>query len=145
MSTSSENKIDQSKIASLIRQWDGKLTRELMLSPGKFGLGKLPDKRQPDATTTAVCGYCSTGCGLNIHLKDGEAIGLTPVTEYPVNLGMACPKGWEALTVLDSPDRAATPYIRNKRGKLIPADWEKAITTFSDRFKSLSPLSFRAI
>ena len=28
-----------------------------------------------------VCGFCSTGCGLNIHLKDGVAIGLTPTAE----------------------------------------------------------------
>ena len=48
--------------------------------------------------------------GLNratkIHLRRGEAINLTPATEYPVNLGMACPKGWEALNVLQSDDRA---------------------------------------
>ena len=89
-------------VTDLIRQWDGKLTRELTLSPGGFGLGKVPEKRIPDDTTTLVCGYCSTGCGLNVHLKDGAAISLTPTADYPVNLGMACPKGWEALSVFES-------------------------------------------
>ena len=59
-----------------------------------------------------TCGYCSTGCGLRLHLKDNVAVGLTPETSYPVNLGMACPKGWEALRVLDDDTRATTPLIR---------------------------------
>ena len=25
-----------------------------------------------------VCGFCSTGCGLNVHLSDGQAVDLTP-------------------------------------------------------------------
>ena len=101
----------RTKANSLLRQWDGQLTRELLLTPGRFGLGKVPAKLTPDATTTMVCGYCSTGCGLKVHLLNGEAINLTPDPEYPLNLGMACPKGWEALSALDSPERATTPLV----------------------------------
>src|SRR5205085_1507716 len=115
----------------------GKLTRELLLAPGKFGLGKIPQRREVDATTTVVCGYCSTGCGLNLHLKDGEAVGLSPTTDYPVNLGMACPKGWEALTVLSADDRATTPLLRNAQGRLEPVDWDTALRAFCDRFKAI--------
>ncbi len=56
--------------------------------------------------------------------------GLTPAPDYPVNLGMACPKGWEALAVLDSPDRAVTPLLKNSAGKLQPVDWDTALRTF---------------
>lgn len=122
---------------SLLVARDGKLTRELLLSPGGFGLGQVPDKRKPDATTTMVCGYCSTGCGLNIHLRKGEALSLTPSPEYPVNLGMACPKGWEALSVLKAQDRATTPLLRNERGQLEPVNWPKALSTFVSRFKRI--------
>ena len=115
----------------------GPLTSELLLAPGEFGLGKVPRKKLPDATTTMVCGYCSTGCGLNIHLKDGEATNLTPSTDYPVNLGMACSKGWEALSVLDSPHRATTPLLRNAKGKLVPIDWDRAMQEFCERFQSI--------
>src|ERR1043165_3056606 len=87
-------------VLPVFRRRHGPLTLDLVLHPGKFGLGKLPARLYPDATTTVVCGFCSTGCGLNVHLRNGEAINLTPATEYPVNLGMACPKGWEALTPL---------------------------------------------
>ena len=45
-----------------------------------------------------VCGFCSVGCSLDVNVTDGVAVSLTPTKDYPVNLGMACPKGWEALT-----------------------------------------------
>ena len=120
-----------------LRAFDGPLTRDLLLSPGGFGLGRVPSKDKPDATTTSVCGYCSTGCSLNLHLKDGEAISLSPNTNYPVNLGMACPKGWEALTVLDAPDRATTPLLRDAGGKLQPVNWDTALKTFVARMQGI--------
>ncbi len=88
------------QLGSIVRQWDGPQTEDLVLHPGDFGLGKVPARLKPDDTTTMVCGFCSTGCGLNVHLKNGRAINLSADTHYPVNLGMACPKGWEALTPL---------------------------------------------
>ncbi len=123
--------------SSLMRAFDGPLTRDLLLSPGGFGLGQVPAKSQPDAVTTSVCGYCSTGCSLNLHLKEGEAISLSPNTNYPVNHGMACPKGWEALTVLDAPDRATTPLLRDAGGKLKPVDWNTALQTFVTRMQGI--------
>ncbi|MDZ4659703.1 MAG: nitrate reductase [Bythopirellula sp.] len=118
-------------------QRSGPLTAELLLEPGHFGLGLLPPGLQADGVTSSVCGYCSTGCNLNIHLRDKQAVGLTPATEYPVNLGMACPKGWEALTVLDSPDRATTPLLRNAAGKLEPVNWDTALGTFVERMRGI--------
>ena len=122
---------------ALIRQWDGKLTQELVLHPGDFGLGKVPARLTPDDTTDVVCGFCSTGCSLRVHLKDGQAINLSPASEYPVNLGMACPKGWEALTPLRSSDRATTPMMRNEKGELEPTDWDTALQVFVLRFKAI--------
>ena len=125
------------KLRDLVHRRDGPLTRELLLTPGKFGLGKVPAKSNPNATMDMVCGYCSTGCNLRVHFKDDQATNLTPSAEYPVNLGMACPKGWEALTVLDSPERAVEPLARDRTGKLRPVAWHDAMTTFANRFKAI--------
>jgi anaerobic selenocysteine-containing dehydrogenase len=125
------------KVDSLIRQWDGKLTQDLVQRPGDFGLGKVPARLKPDDTTDMICGFCSTGCSLRIHLKDGQAVNLSPTTDHPVNLGMACPKGWEALTPLRSPDRATTPYLRNAAGHLEAVDWDTALQVFTLRFKAI--------
>ncbi len=116
---------------------DGPLTDDLVQHPGDFGLGKVPARLKPDNTTSMVCGFCSTGCGLSVHLKNGQAINLTPDSNYPVNLGMACPKGWEALTPLSAPDRATTPLLRDESGKLLPVDWDMALQTFTLRMKAI--------
>jgi len=125
------------RIRSLLRARDGHLTRELLRSPGRFGLGQVPAKTAPDATTGMVCGYCSTGCGLTVHLRGGEAVNLSPSGAYPVNLGMACPKGWEALTVLDAPDRATVPLLRDDDGARRPVDWDTAMTVMARRFQAI--------
>lgn len=121
-----------------LREFDGPLTSDLVQKPGSFGLGNVPAKDAPDAVVSSVCGFCSTGCGLKIHLKENQAVSLTADPAYPVNLGMACPKGWEALNPLSSPDRAHVPLIRReKNGMLEPTDWDEAMTTFVSKFQNL--------
>ncbi|MEZ6098615.1 MAG: molybdopterin oxidoreductase family protein [Pirellulaceae bacterium] len=105
--------------------------------PGQFGLGQLPVTRIPDATTTMVCGYCATGCSLDIHLRDGRAVNLSPTRDYPVNLGTACPKGWESLSVLAAPDRATTPLLRMPGGERQPIGWDQALRVFCDRIRAI--------
>src|SRR5499427_6682764 len=121
----------------LLRQHDGALTQELARTPGGFGLGQVPVRLKPDATTTMVCGFCSTGCGLDVHLKGGEAVNLSPAADYPVNLGMACPKGWEALTPLGASDRATTPLLKDAGGRLRAVGWPEALEAFTSRFKAI--------
>jgi anaerobic selenocysteine-containing dehydrogenase len=122
---------------SLLRQWTGPLTRELVQRPGEFGLGNVPAKLAPETTTRATCGFCSTGCSLDVHIKDGAAVNLTPTADYPVNLGMACPKGWEALNCLSSPDRATAPLLRQPDGSMKPMTWDEAMKTFVAKFKAI--------
>lgn len=118
----------------LVRK-SGPLTRELVQAPGNFGLGKVPARLLPETTTSMVCGFCSTGCSLDVHLREGGAINLTPTTSYPVNRGMACPKGWEALAPLRADDRATTPLLRSARGKLEPVSWPAALEAFVKNFR----------
>src|SRR4030095_12993086 len=120
-----------------LRQMSGPLTTDLVQHPGEFGLGHVPARLKPDATTPMVCGFCFSCCGRNVHLREGTAINLSAASSYPVNLGMACPKGWEALTPLSAPDRATTPLLRGKGGRLVPVDWSTAIETFVARFKAI--------
>jgi assimilatory nitrate reductase catalytic subunit len=122
---------------SLLRRWDGPLTEDLVLRPGDFGLGNVPARLKPNGTATTVCGFCSTGCGLKVHLRNGEAINLSAEDQYPVNLGMACPKGWEALTPLSAPDRATRPLRRNGNRDFQPVTWDEALRIFVEQFKSI--------
>jgi assimilatory nitrate reductase catalytic subunit len=115
----------------------GRQGDDLARRPGGFGLGQVPSRLAPDAVAPMVCGYCSVGCSLDVHLRDGRAVNLTPTTEYPVNLGMACPKGWEALAPLAAPDRATTPLLRDDRGQLQAVGWDVALDAFVTRTRAV--------
>lgn len=116
---------------------DGPLTEQLARVPGGFGLGQVPADRAPDRVARMICGYCSTGCSLDVHLRDGTAVNVTPTADHPVNLGMACPKGWEGLTPMEAPDRATTPLLRGTDGRMHVVDWATAAATFAERMKAI--------
>jgi assimilatory nitrate reductase catalytic subunit len=97
----------------------------------------VPARLAPDRTVTTVCGFCSTGCSLDVHVQGGRAVNITPTVDYPVNLGMACPKGWEALTPLRADDRATMPLLRDRRGALRPVSWPEAEAAFVERFGAI--------
>ena len=120
-----------------LRCHDGVLTERLLQAPAAFGLGRVPHSVKPDATVDSVCGYCATGCSLKVHLNEGSAVNLSANSAYPVNLGMACPKGWEALAPLSASDRATTPLLRGADGKLSAVSWHEAMDAFTGRFKSI--------
>lgn len=123
----------------LLHARTGPMTSELVLRPGDFGLGRVPTRLAPVATAKSVCGFCSTGCSLKIHLNaQGEAINLTADPDHPVNLGMACPKGWEALTPLAASDRVTSPLLRNPTtGELEPVSWDRALQALVENFKGI--------
>lgn len=84
-----------------------------------------------------TCGYCSTGCNLSVELTDSGVSKVSARSDYPVNLGKACPKGFQFLGHLGASDRAAIPYIRNAQGELQPVDWDSALQVFTDNFKRI--------
>lgn len=125
-------------LSKFLKQSTGPLTADLVQEPGHFGLGKIPSRLKPQSTTTSICGYCATGCQLKLHLDEhGHAINLSPQAGYPVNLGMACPKGWQALDPLDSPDRATVPLLRDASGKKGPVGWAQALDVFTTKLKGI--------
>ncbi|MGH9189291.1 MAG: molybdopterin oxidoreductase family protein [Acidimicrobiales bacterium] len=84
-----------------------------------------------------ICGFCSVGCSLDVDTGTGGVATLKPTAGYPVNMGMACPKGWEALAPLSAPDRATTPLLRGADGEMHPVGWDEALATMTARFKAV--------
>jgi assimilatory nitrate reductase catalytic subunit len=122
---------------------DGETSRAVRVLRGRSAarLGRVPDRRRPDAVTRMVCGFCSVGCSLDVHLQRGVAVDVSPTEDYAVNLGTACPKGWESLATLRAFDRATTPLLRNPGGRLEPIDWPTAIQTFVGRIQRIQARS----
>jgi assimilatory nitrate reductase catalytic subunit len=129
--------VQPGRLARVLRRTDGPLAAELARVPGDFGLGQVPARLAPEATVRSICGFCSVGCSLEVHVRAGRAVNLTPTRGHPVNRGAACPKGWEALAPLAAADRATTPLVRDRRGRLVPVTWNTAVTAFVERVRAV--------
>ena len=99
-------------------------------STGYTSARKIPDKWVP-----TTCGYCSVGCGIEIGVKKGKAIASRPDAGHPVNRGKLCPKGLSEHYTIDAENRAKHPLLR-KSGKLVPVDWDEALTVMVEKFRA---------
>lgn len=115
-----------------LRARTGPRTEELARTRLAGGAGgQVPSRHAPDTVTSSVCGFCSTGCSLDLHVRDTIPVNVVPTPVYPVNSGSACPKGWEALTPMSSTGRATRPLLR-RGGHLEPVEWDTAFEAFCD-------------
>jgi formate dehydrogenase (coenzyme F420) alpha subunit len=85
-----------------------------------------------------TCPYCGTGCGFNLVVKDGKAVGVSPWHRNPVNDGKLCPKGNYAYEFIHSEDRLTKPLIK-KGDKFVEASWDEAYDLIVKSFKKYKP------
>jgi ferredoxin-nitrate reductase len=80
---------------------------------------------QPDRWVQSTCVLCSTGCALDIGVKDGRMVGIRGRAIDRVNKGRLGPKGLHGWMANESPDRLTHPLI--KRGdRLVSISWDEA-------------------
>jgi ferredoxin-nitrate reductase len=91
---------------------------------------------EPEQWVQSVCLLCSTGCGIDIGVRDGHMVGVRGRTSDRVNHGRLGPKGLHGWEANASADRLTTPLIR-RGGKLAEASWDEAMTVIVDRSKEL--------
>ncbi|HHW38536.1 MAG TPA: molybdopterin-dependent oxidoreductase [Bacillales bacterium] len=83
-----------------------------------------------------ICGYCGTGCGLILEVKDNQIRKVRGDKNAPVNKGQTCVKGAFAYKYVHAEDRLTTPLLR-KAGKLVEATWEEALQFIADKLSSI--------
>lgn len=88
----------------------------------------------PERWVYSTCGYCATGCGMFIGVRDGKAVAVQGNPDYPVNKGHLCIKGLYEWKILHHPQRATSPMIR-KDGVLVPATWEEALSLLVEKLQ----------
>ncbi|MFQ5580112.1 MAG: molybdopterin oxidoreductase family protein [Nitrospiria bacterium] len=76
-----------------------------------------------------TCGYCSTGCSLDVGLDDqGLAVTTRGVADSDVNRGKLCLKGIYEFEVFRSQNRGRTPLIRKSLTEpFIETDWDETL------------------
>jgi hypothetical protein len=61
---------------------------------------------------STICPYCGCGCGLYLHVENGNIIGVSPIRNHPVNKGSLCVKGWNCFEFIQHTERLKRPLIR---------------------------------
>ena len=75
---------------------------------------KILDKQIKEWKYT-TCGYCSTGCSIEVGLDgNGRAVGTRGVASADVNRGKLCIKGIFEHELFEIPGRGKTPIMRDK-------------------------------
>lgn len=84
----------------------------------------------------AVCPYCSLGCAMDLHAKDGVIIGVSPSPDSPVNRGQLCARGKFGWDHLNSNDRITTPLIKSD-GVFVNVSWDEAFDYIVDNIEAV--------
>jgi assimilatory nitrate reductase catalytic subunit len=89
----------------------------------------------PEVRTVAThCPYCALQCGTRLT-RERRGVSVRP-TDFPVNRGGLCQKGWTAPALLDVADRLRHPLLR-RDGELVPVSWETALDTIATRLHAI--------
>jgi predicted molibdopterin-dependent oxidoreductase YjgC len=99
----------------------------------------------PERTVTTICPYCGVGCQLDLEIKGGRIIRVTPSSKNSVNEGQACVKGRFGIAeFVHHPQRLTTPLIR-ENGDLVEASWEEALTSIAGKLSKYKGNQFAFI
>ncbi len=83
-----------------------------------------------------LCPYCGCGCGLYLHVEDGNIAGVSPVRHHPVNKGSLCVKGWNSFEFIQHPERLKYPLVK-ENGVFKKTSWDEAISLVAKRLSDI--------
>ncbi|RDJ99677.1 bifunctional nitrate reductase/sulfite reductase flavoprotein subunit alpha [Paraburkholderia lacunae] len=85
-----------------------------------------------------VCPYCGVGCGMVLHVEDGQVVKISGDKEHPANLGRLCTKGQSAHVALRKSGRLEGAFVRHARDQdPAPLPMAQAISTTAARLRGL--------
>ena len=87
----------------------------------------------------ATCGYCSTGCAIEVGLdREGVAVTTRGVADAPVNRGKLCIKGITEAGILRAEGRGSDPLLRDHTyDDWRTVDWDSALDKTATEFKRI--------
>jgi ferredoxin-nitrate reductase len=91
---------------------------------------------EPTEWVQSVCLLCSTGCGVDVGVRDGRIVGIRGRADDRVNHGRLGPKGLHGWEANHTADRLTVPLIR-RDGQLVESTWDEAMSLIVERSKEL--------
>lgn len=94
--------------------------------------------------TTSVCCFCSVGCGLLVHTRDGKVVNIEGDPEHPISEGALCSKGSSIFQVVNNPNRVMKPRYRAPGAPAwIEVEWDWALDQIAHRVKDTRDRTFK--
>lgn len=99
---------------------------------------KIADKKVVEWKYT-TCGYCSTGCSLDIGLNsDGKPVATRGTADADVNRGKLCVKGIFEHELFESAGRGTEPVMRTStEEEYETVSWNAALDTMAEKIKQI--------
>lgn len=110
------------------------------------GEARVEELRIKDAkVTNTICPFCSVGCGITVHVKDGEVINAEGDKEHPISEGTLCSKGAALYQIANNPKRVTKPMYRAPGAKdWKEVEWDWALDEIARRIKDSRDKTFKA-
>src|SRR3972149_1565461 len=110
----------------------GALSAEL--SPAEAKERELRTKGAKETRT--VCPFCSVGCGIIVHTKDGKGVYTEGDQDHPINEGTLCSKGASLCQIINNPLRLTKPKYRAAgAADWKEVEWDWALDEIAERIK----------
>ena len=118
-----------------------------VLTPDEASASEVKENRIKDAkTTTTICPYCSVGCGILVHTKDGKVINTEGNPDHPINEGTLCAKGASLYQMANNPTRVTKPLYRAPGAdKWKEVEWDWALDEIAGKIKATRDKSFKFV
>ena len=112
------------------------------LSPAEAYARELRIKEAKE--TTSVCCYCSVGCGILVHTKNGKVINSEGDPEHPISEGALCSKGGSLYQVVNNENRLLKPRYRSPgAAEWKEVEWDWALDQVARRIKDTRDRTFQ--
>jgi formate dehydrogenase alpha subunit len=90
--------------------------------------------------TPSVCAFCSSGCQIEYHAKDGRIDRVTSSDET-FNHGNLCVNGRFGYAAFNSPGRITSPMMREGSSDQRKVSWDQALGNAAARLKEIATVS----
>jgi formate dehydrogenase major subunit len=87
---------------------------------------------------TTACNFCSVGCGMVCHVRDGKLLNLEGDPDHVISLGGLCSKGAAMRATHDSDQRAKSPLYRAPGAtEWQKISWDEALEKIANKMKAV--------
>ena len=94
--------------------------------------------------TKTICPYCSVGCGIIVHTRDGKVVNTEGDPGHPINEGTLCSKGSSLYQVINNPLRLTRPKYRAAgETEFREVEWAWALDEIAKRVKDTRDRTFK--